>query len=279
MDKVMIIGVFDFLGFHFCTAMLEQGFEVEGIHLKFNEKKSFTTEKKLEIGRNANFIETDIKRLNPSSFHLDQDSFIVVDVYDTYIKHNEEALLELIPFNHPLFLEEIKQSRSKILFLLPIQLLLFDENKPILKKFIQKIADDDEIMSQLYYLPTVYGPWQTNEFIFQQSLLKELNQKTVIEFEQRECTLDAIFIDDIVQEILKECSEQKRTCQLFKSDIENHWGKCASHLDIPNQFALREDRLIPSEMLCYTISSKNTIEKAIEKQRKHLEYLVKYSLE
>ena len=59
MDKVIIVGTYEFIGFQLCLSLLEQGREVIGIHLNTNSKDPFLEEKRFEIGRNSNFTEQD----------------------------------------------------------------------------------------------------------------------------------------------------------------------------------------------------------------------------
>jgi hypothetical protein len=56
MDKVLVLGALEELGFEMTTILLEEGYEVCGIHLSLGEELIYN-ERRLEIGRNANFIE------------------------------------------------------------------------------------------------------------------------------------------------------------------------------------------------------------------------------
>lgn len=56
MDKVHVLGALEELGFEMTTSLLEEGYEVCGIHLQLGEETIYN-ERRLEIGRNANFEE------------------------------------------------------------------------------------------------------------------------------------------------------------------------------------------------------------------------------
>ena len=56
MDKILVLGALEELGFEMTTCLLEEGYEVCGIHLQTGEEVVYD-ERRLEIGRNANFSE------------------------------------------------------------------------------------------------------------------------------------------------------------------------------------------------------------------------------
>lgn len=59
MDKVLVLGTLEELGFEMTTSLLEEGYEVCGIHLQLGEEKIYN-ERRLKIGRNANFEEINL---------------------------------------------------------------------------------------------------------------------------------------------------------------------------------------------------------------------------
>ncbi|WP_409274408.1 hypothetical protein V1499_05355 [Neobacillus sp. SCS-31] len=105
MGGVLIIGVFERLGFHLCKRLLDMGYEVGGISL--NPSPDETEEDmELEIGRNSNFEKMPIGAVET---HFNRDKVVVFSLYDLYTEgkippsHTEslgKKLEELIRLNH-----------------------------------------------------------------------------------------------------------------------------------------------------------------------------------
>src|SRR3954451_16421357 len=89
MDKVVIVGVFDFVNFHLCKALLDKGIEVRGVQIETEEYENFLVEERLEIGRNSNFTEVSIRELLNKS---NEKETIVLSVYDLYMRYKENVL-------------------------------------------------------------------------------------------------------------------------------------------------------------------------------------------
>jgi hypothetical protein len=197
MDKAMIIGIYEFIGFHLGQYLLEQGIEVIGIHIPTDDRDPFLEEKRLFIGRNANFTEEDAKALSIVTSGLTTD-VTVIDYYSFYMKRQEEELISAIE-------ESIwPKENDSVIFLMPVQLY------------------EDEGMfnhSVAFYLPTIYGPWQPANFLFHQALF---DPKSTIEIDEREWTEDALYIDDAVKMIVGNVQPQQRHI-LLKSNIKDHW--------------------------------------------------------
>lgn len=56
MDKVLVLGALEELGFEMTALLLEEGHEVIGIHLQTGDETIYNN-RRMEIGRNANFEE------------------------------------------------------------------------------------------------------------------------------------------------------------------------------------------------------------------------------
>lgn len=68
MDKVLVLGALDDFGFEITNLLLEEGYEVSGIHLQ-TEGETIYNDRRMEIGRNANFQEMSLNEW------LQQDDF------------------------------------------------------------------------------------------------------------------------------------------------------------------------------------------------------------
>jgi hypothetical protein len=144
MDKAIIFGIYEFLGFQLCLDLLEKGIEVKGIDFEMNRTDPFIEEKKMLIGRNGNFQEESL-----NDFILtdkQNDTFIFIDYYSYYIKQAEKELLSAIS-------SVCLDGNAQFVFLFPIQLSseMQEKKKPFLPK---NIIDNYSIS---FYLPTIYG--------------------------------------------------------------------------------------------------------------------------
>ncbi|MEM5594163.1 hypothetical protein AAHH67_24715 [Niallia circulans] len=62
MKKAVIFGVYQFVGFHICSTLLEEGEEIIGISYPEISIEDLE-DKRMEIGRNANFSEKSLDKL------------------------------------------------------------------------------------------------------------------------------------------------------------------------------------------------------------------------
>lgn len=154
MDRAVIVGTLEFLGFYFCKKILEEGIEVEGIHLDLEKNKVLIEEKRLEIGRNANYnewsMDNELQTLNT------RNTTLIVDFYDLFMWERETTLFE----------NGIKKlldgyEEEDIIFLLPISLksnLRFGDVHAKLHKLILGLKKKGNVV-QSFFLPTINGTW------------------------------------------------------------------------------------------------------------------------
>lgn len=219
MDKAVIVGSYEFIGFHLCEALLQEGIEVYGIHIPTSDSEHLVEEKRLLIGRNSNFYEknaTFLELINP----FQRNSFLFLDYYSFYMKKQEEIFIQAV---HSFLSHEHIQHSVAIL---PIQLGVKTENKDHLTKLLDSRS--------IFYLPTVYGPWQPSNFFFHKALCFPKENHKV---EEREWTNDALYIQDVTETILNSIEKtEKRVSYLLKSKIENHWQQICRALtkEIPS---------------------------------------------
>lgn len=205
MDKAIIVGIYEFIGFHLCEALLQEGIEVYGVNLPMNDSDHIVDEKRLLIGRNSNFQEKDESFL--SSFDYSQkDTCIFLDYYSFYMKRQEEKILELVHSN--LSQEQLVHSVT----IMPIQ------------ECMKEISS-----SYIFYLPTIYGPWQPVNFLFHKALYQSNANHTIAD---REWTKDAIYVQDTILSILDIIENKKPASYLLKSNGENQWSEIASILSV-----------------------------------------------
>lgn len=259
MDRAVIADTYSFIGFSFCKALLDQGVTVIGIN-EIND--AFILDKQLEIGRNANFTETD---LTAAEILIDKESFIFVDLYSMFVDG-------LLPTNklYTDFLSLIKNVENKVVLTLPIQWLSVDS------PFIKEIKSmRNKVYS--YYLPTVYGPFQPKTLLFQQAFLMKMKQCDQMKLNYQEWRHDAIYIEDVTDAILFSVKNDLPDERVLKSSIDNHWLKCAQYLDVEkdlnNESAIidgNEGRKIKSLI----VKNRWGLHESLDKQREHLSFLL-----
>lgn len=156
MERAVIIGTLEFLGFYFCERILEEGIEVEGIHLDLEENKVLIEEKRLQIGRNANYNEwssMEIRTLNVKG------TVLFIDVYDLLMWEKESILFEKGSIKNLID----KYTEGEIIFLLPMSLKSNQKYKDIHAKLhaLSAVLKRKGNSVQSYYLPSTNGTWLT----------------------------------------------------------------------------------------------------------------------
>lgn len=164
MDRAVIIGAWGILGFHLSKRILEEGIEVDGIHLDIGKNNHLIEEKRLEIGRNANFTELDMDF--DISVSTQKGTVLFIDFYDVFMWKKEKQLLENERIRE--LLHEFRCEEGKVIFLLPIMLISCAQLEDIHTKLLQQIAiiKKKGRSVQSFYLPTVYGHWPSEYMAF-----------------------------------------------------------------------------------------------------------------
>lgn len=222
MGTYIVVGAYQFVGFHVTQYLLGQGEEVIGIDWEGSKThQHIIEEKELEIGRNANFTYFPINKLR--LLDVSEQFTIVLSFYDS--KKGEADLTDLDIDHIISFLEKCKKNDHvkslKIMILLPID---GDTNE-----FQSVLSACEGIEAvKMVFLPTIYGPWQPESMSFEAgtSHLEESEIQAIIDSEFRE---DALFITDFINSFERILSSTDRNIHLCSS-IENHWKKCAKHV-------------------------------------------------
>ncbi len=273
MDKAVILGALEFIGFYFCEKMLEMGYEVQGIHFE-NQNDKLVDEKKLQIGRNANFIEKKIEDWLNDTKQASEKQIFILDFYDLYIGFRD-ALLQNQQLATQLaeYFEKRKQQNDLVVFILPIQYLADDERNDsigLLKDFLEKFSTQ-AVSSQFLYLPAVYGRWQPSVCCFQKWF--EGKHENVNESDEREWKGDALYADDLIVPMIEIIEEGKPGHYLLESGEANRWKKCAEFLTI--QYA-EDERLtvsVDDEIVRVSLSKNTSIPDSLAKQQEHFSRL------
>lgn len=272
MDKAVILGAFEFIGFHMCKKMLDDGYEVKGIHVE--KVQSQDEAKRLEVGRNANFQEQSIEEwLESKREGSTEKQTIIISLFDLFMGHKENRLTSSVGLID--YLNERKKWENTVVLLLPIQLAVQQEALSSLEQvnhFLEKIADDSETL-QFVYLPTVYGPWQPSTYAFQKAI--EGNMVSIEEVDEREWTKDAIFIDDLLQKMMEIVEGEEAGHFLLESGEPERWKECADFLHF--QHHQRENLETPeltfkSHINRISINKLTPVAESIALQKQHINH-------
>lgn len=274
MDKAVIFGAFEFVGFHLCKKLLEIGFEVSGIQFNQQIKNRNLDEKRLEIGRNSNFIEKTMEEWNQQMEEEENcNALNVFSFYDLFMGDREEKDIEKL-----LNTLSQRKKRAKNVFLLPIQLLTSEcqsDNFKDLRNFLNN-ADEFKKDSQFFFLPTIYGPWQPETFLFQKAMLKILKEQEVT----REWIGDAIFIDDAIELMIDQINTKKTGQFLLESGRQNGWNECAEFLMIDSKYfrnrSIDKDLRVDEYVIKLPVKKLTPIPYSLTVQKEHLHFFSNY---
>jgi hypothetical protein len=263
MDKVVMVGVFDFVNFYVCKALLDKGIEVTGVQIETEDESDILVEKRLEIGRNANFTEVSLGDISNVS---NENVAIVLSVYDLYMRYKEEYLLNEDRLLHLI----TKNQWEQIVILVPSQMLnevIDSKAEVMIEDFIKRIKVQKEKI-HLLYLPTLYGPWQPDTFMFQSSILSEMNRGKLFRG-LREETGDALFVQDTAKLLVEIIQNHEPGSYLLQSGKSNQWEKCAAFLRISEQESNRLLKIKEGNLTKMTVTSTLPISVGLAKQIEH----------
>ncbi|MGE6378861.1 hypothetical protein [Peribacillus muralis] len=218
MQTFIVIGTYQFIGFYVTQHFLNQGEEVIGIDWADKEgSPHIMEEKELEIGRSANYIYFPINKLK--LLDISRQDTVFISCYDLYNGKMDKTDFLLSEIGS--FIEKCKRNglseAPNIVLLMPI------EEEGVFQSILSAIEVVDS--AKIIYLPTVYGPWQSEGMSFEAGI----NQQgpSVIEAAiATEYTGDALFVTDFVNALEGVLASSERSIQL-SSNIADHWNVCA----------------------------------------------------
>lgn len=229
MDKAVIFQVFDFVSFHICKTLLDKGFTVTGIHLPETEQMSEQEEKRLEIGRNANFSEQELSEWKVKTERTTTKQVVFLSIYDLFMLQQESFFQKEMAEREILGHIEQNPYAMDVVLLFPMQMLRANENHGF-ADFLNQVNQLPN-KSQIVYLPTIYGPWQPPVFLFHQKIISA-KQHFNLSISDREWTEDAIYVEDAVESIIEVVETKKSGSYLLESGENNYWDLCADYLKI-----------------------------------------------
>ncbi|PKR86752.1 hypothetical protein [Heyndrickxia camelliae] len=232
MENAIVCGAMHFVGFELCKQLLNRGCSVVAIDHGGNTDK-YHVEKWLEIGRNANLLRLPIEEIRDEI-----DSSVVcfipyIDFLSLPDKFNGlfndvESLLQM---------ENITEYH--IIFPSKYHFSFSDTNRRNFNAVFPITNMNKKVVE--YYVPTLYGPWQPNTYLFQQ-LIEGKCQDDYLDD-----TMDAIFIEDAVKEIVDNTQQTEHRQRILIRNMQpDMWRKCVLYLKedfkVPPKKHVVEDR-------------------------------------
>lgn len=273
MDKAIIFGIYNFIGFHTCKALLNKGVEVMGVQFDESDKSPFLEEKRLEVGRNANFSERSLSEWENRREEENAQTTLILSIYDLYMLKIETILQkEKITRAIIQFIKENKNN-TNVAFILPIQMLRTEQDKTIGALLEQ--AKGYGKNTQLFYLPAIYGPWQPPTFLFQQAILAAFEKSEILK-DEREWTGDVLYVNDAIETIIKTIETDNPGGFILESGKKNYWAECAAYLKIDEKIALvnrNESFQIGNQIDIISVKKITPIADSISKQMEQVQRL------
>lgn len=266
MERATILGIYDFIGYSLCRHMLDLGVEIDGIHQSGNIDDYLTEEKRLEIGRNANFTEFCVEDWEAER----AEGFLFVTLFESLqTRKGTNDLLEAL-------LSKLENRHLKKLPTAVILPAFFAEENMNFRESETKInryINNRESTLLTIYLPTIYGPWQPEECLFQQAIAHSSNNgRKIPDISKWEWTHDCLYIDDAVKTI-KEMAESGQQGQyILASGEQDKWLHCARELLGENTALLRnevEAPVIRDSIQVRTMGQNELISKGLSRQKEH----------
>ncbi|MDQ0217537.1 hypothetical protein ELQ35_06635 [Peribacillus cavernae] len=263
MELSIVIGAYQFIGFHLCKYLLELGDEVLGVDwLEDTAPGNMMEEKQLEIGRNSNFQFKPLDGLQ--DFKLSNKATIYVSWYDA-VKgstgkrdHLNRRIQEIIRT----FFAFDPQERPRIVLLYPLGIKG------------EEILQDNQKADKVIFLPTIYGPWQHESMAFEQGVRNrgEAEIKAALEKEYR---LDAIYITDLLDYFVDILDTSEKNIVVISSK-KNQWSMAARVLfgdsitngDVPEKMVIKDEA-----DHAYHLNNAVAPEQGINLQRQHYKRL------
>ncbi|MCM3602401.1 hypothetical protein M3175_16835 [Robertmurraya korlensis] len=85
MDKVLVLGALGEIGFKMTALLLEEGYEVRGIHLQSGDETVYNN-RRMEIGRNANFEEIGLNEWVQQDDLITTSTVVFLNSFDENVK-------------------------------------------------------------------------------------------------------------------------------------------------------------------------------------------------
>ncbi|MFD1735295.1 NAD-dependent epimerase/dehydratase family protein [Bacillus salitolerans] len=281
MDRVIVIGVYGFLGNHLCTTLLEEGITVFGIDAFNNDEMNrYKEEKEMLIGRNANYHILEFDRIFDqfsghenkvdAVYYCDEQSLSSVDFLDQVLSFCKENSIKLI-FTSSLSIFN-KKENTITEETMPSPVSAKAKRYVELEEHIRTRSKEEAIHYTIIRLPVVYGPWQPETFAFQSIISKQEKGEDVKDIED-DGIGDVLFIEDVIHALIKAGSiKQTPPILHISSGKEGQWVKAMNYL-----LKKRMNKEVAPTLFLNNLAAKvltfepqYTVEEGLERQRQHV---------
>jgi hypothetical protein len=218
MEAATIVGVYDFIGYRLCQYMLDMGIAITGVHFEKHQENENMEEKRLEIGRNANFQELSFRDWDAENVK----GVLFISLLEKLQSSQEEMINQKLMKK----LDQITNGNLQIILILPGYLAEKNQLQHALSEYLTR----RNFTVLEFYLPTVYGPWQPDYYFFQQCIDYSLNGNLIPVLAEWEWNNDAIYIDDGVSLILESVEGRAQGKYFMTSGKSDQWFDCAELL-------------------------------------------------
>ncbi|WP_243291328.1 NAD(P)-dependent oxidoreductase [Bacillus sp. FJAT-47783] len=277
MNRVLIVGVQQFIGFHLCSRFLEEGCSVDGVFIKPDHPfyHKWVEEQMLWLGRNAQFNIFTKKDLELGEY--DRIYFCQLDPHDPEWPkewEKEKGVLEDL-------LEMAKKAECPVVFLSSFdvygddQIDITDQDEPFPKKekgrlFIQaenwwqKQAENAYVPTIIVRVPTVFGPWQPPGQWITDQLLLELQFNPIVftkKIHEKTPVRDLLYIEEVINCLVEIGREEARNPSIV------HLTSKGNLLNLPSSFTFPVKPIHIQTKNCIIIQSEEKFEDRINEQR------------
>ncbi|WP_062048005.1 NAD(P)-dependent oxidoreductase [Bacillus sp. JCM 19034] len=290
MRRALVTGGLGFIGYHLCERLLYEGYEVIVIDTFQEEKDIEKEEKWMRIGRHdlLTFINDSLENMDLKSLLKKVDIVFHLAAL-THADSKWPRLTEVIEKNVTVTERLIHACRSKTKFVYTSTVEVYGERpgkitektptNPTSPYGITKLASERLIIREckkkgisyyIFRLPTIYGPWQRGDMMFQQLLLGKKNVNL------DRSTIDLVYVEDCVNGLLLAAnSENENETYHLSTGKVGEWFRALSLID-PNHPKLTQQQPIVQLSADKAegdlgFKVKTSLKEGIEKQRQHVE--------
>lgn len=258
MHAAVVIGAYHFVGFQLAKHLLNEGEEVLGVDWK--EPTDEIEEMQLEIGRNSHYLYVPLHKLDYLA--IERQGTIYVSFYELLISSYDDSIVNDILS----FIQSCEHYNNLQIIALVPQYIAYHRYDFLL----QALLNVDIV--RIVYLPTIYGPWQPENMVFEH-VIRQKDLSTIQTLLESEGMEDAIYIADLTSHLHEILLIDDREVYV-KSANPNQWKECAQLImDQERVTSLKMEENIKRRGAPYILQNTVSPLEGIEEQKKHAKRL------
>jgi UDP-glucose 4-epimerase len=243
MERAVIFGGLDFVGYHLCSYLVNEG--IESIVVDQGEPSKLQMERYDTIGRNALLIRSNIEHLDAVETSITEQIDTIYFVYKPYNNTAYESKFLIKELQKALKLSQIK--KAKLILLTSI--ITTNTRSPDceidtishkLEQYLFKQSDSIKGNYKIVRAPYIYGTWCEDDCIIQQLITSKLQkQKTNLHPEHS----TYLYVNDLIEFLYNVgVHEKDEKVFLYLSNEQNQVSK------IYDWVGMNESRVETSEI-------------------------------